>query len=186
MNKFLAVVFVFLILDLGLSSANEDESAVAAEEVSPRNARAVKELMDLEKQTAGTLAKINGKEASIISLLKEKQKESDPAKVSEIIKLLQVEHTEMKQLIKDYDRQLNVLKYRFPERGSSFERKYKRFSSKSLDQMEQAVGIEKHLNDSRNNVKRVYGVQKESEQKKNEDLEIKKKNSIIDPSVISK
>lgn len=186
MNKILAILLLFSIFDLGLASASEDEAAPTTEEVSPRSARAAKELMDLEKQAAGTLAKINGKEASIISLLKEKQKETDPAKVSEIIKLLQSEHTEMKQLIKDYDRQLNVLKYRFPEKGSSFERKYKRFSSKSLDQMEQAVGVEKYLNESRENIKRVYGVDKQSEQKRNEDLEVKKKNSIIDPSVISK
>lgn len=185
MNKFLSILFVFSILDLSLSSASEEEAAHAVDEA-PSNARAVKELMDLEKQAAGTQAKINGKEASIIALLKEKQKVSDPTKVAEIIKLLQVEHNEMKQLIKDYDRQLNVLKYRFPERGSSFARKYKRFSSKSLDQMEQAVGVEKYLNDSRNNVKRVYGVEKESEQKKKDDLEMKRKNSIIDPSIISK
>lgn len=185
MNNFLAIVFIFTLLDLGLANAEEAKTE-STEEQSPRSARAAKELMDLEKQAAGTLAKINGKEASVIALLKQKQKESDPAKVSEIIKLLQTEHTELKQLIKEYDNQLNVLKYRFPERGSSFDRKYKRFSSKSLDQMEQAVGVEKHLRDSHKNVKRVYGVEGESQQKINDDLQIKKKDSILEPSIISK
>ena len=116
----LSLIFVF-----NLSFAEESESTT---EEPPRNARAVKELMDLEKQAAGTFAKINGKEASIISLLKQKQTETDPVKIAEIIKILQTEHSEMKQLAKEYDAQLSVLKYRFPERGSSFDRKYKRFS----------------------------------------------------------
>lgn len=162
------------------------EEAEKSPEVPVESSRAAIELQALEKQVAATAAKVAGKEASVMSLIKQKKVETDPAKVAETIKLLQQEHNDLKQLIKEHDSQLTVLKYRFPERGSTYDRKYKRFSSKSLEQMEQAVGVEKHLLDSRKKVKKVYGIDIQNTEKKSESESINQKNSILNPTVISK
>ena len=160
------------------------EEAEKPTEAPAENSRAANELLVLEKKLVGTAGKVAGKEASVISLIKQKKTETDPAKVAETIKFLQQEHNELKKLIKEYDSQLTVLKYRFPERGSSYDRKYKRFSSKSLEQMEQSVGVEKHLYDSRIKVKKVYGVDTQDKDKKPQNGT--PQNSILNPTFISK
>ncbi len=175
-----------LVLILVTSFSVFAEEAEKPAEVPVESSRAANELMALEKQVAATAAKVAGKEASVMSLIKQKKVETDPEKVAETIKMLQQEHNDLKQLIKEHDQQLTVLKYRFPERGSTYDRKYKRFSSKSLEQMEQAVGVEKHLYDARKKVKKVYGVDTRSTGKKPESESKTQQNSILNPTVISK
>jgi hypothetical protein len=175
-----------LVLIFVTSFALFAEEAEKPAEAPVESSRAAIELMALEKQVAATAAKVAGKEASVMSLIKQKKAETDPAKVAETIKLLQQEHNDLKQLIKEHDQQLTVLKYRFPERGSTYDRKYKRFSSKSLEQMEQAVGVEKHLYDARKKVKKVYGVDTKNTGKQPESETKTQQNSILNPTVISK
>lgn len=173
---------VVLLTSLALFAEEAEKPA----EVPVESSRAANELLALEKQVAATAAKVAGKEASVMSLIKQKKAETDPAKVAETIKLLQQEHNDLKQLIKEHDSQLTVLKYRFPERGSTYDRKYKRFSSKSLEQMEQAVGVEKHLYDARKKVKKVYGTDVKKTGQKPQSEKKTQQNSIINPTVISK
>jgi len=175
-----------LILILFTSFALHAEEAEKPVEVPVESSRAANELLALEKQVAATGAKVTGKEASVLSLIEQKKVEADPAKVAEIIKLLQQEHNDLKQLIKEHDSKLTVLKYRFPERGSTFDRKYKRFSSKSLEQMEQAAGVEKQLHDARKKVKKVYGIDTRNTSQKPGSETKTQQNSITLPTVISK
>ncbi|MFN8846408.1 MAG: hypothetical protein ACK5V3_12930 [Bdellovibrionales bacterium] len=174
MNK---ILFALLTLVSTLSRGEEEKGPPAAE-LPSASSRAQQELIETEKQVSALTAKVNAKQASIDSLLKQKQIEKDPEKVTELIKLLQQEHRDWSSLIQEHNSKLNVLKYRFPERGASFERKYKRFNPRSLDQMEESVGIEKQLHLSREKVKKVYGV---SEQTKKPTSDLKKKTPQQDP-----
>ena len=157
MNK---QICIFFFLSAIMSFAEEVKEQPPAEGLSA-SSRALQELMETEKQVSALTAKVNAKQTAIDTLIKQKQNEKDPEKVAEIIKLLQQEHREWTGLIQEHNAKLNVLKYRFPERGSTFERKYKRFNPRSLDQMEESVGIEKQLHHSREKVKKVYGISDE-------------------------
>ena len=104
-----------------------------SQEAAAPTALANKELMDVEKQVGSLAAKIKAKEDSIASLLKQKSVEKDSEKLSEIVKLVQQEHRELEQVTRDYNTQLGILQYRFPERGLSKSRRYQRLNTKSLE-----------------------------------------------------
>lgn len=176
-----------LVMSLSVFASDEKHEEKKEETTLSESARAVKELMDIEKQVSTLAAKVNAKETAINGLLKQKQIEKDTEKVSEIIKLLQTEHREWSGLVQEYNSQLNVLKYRFPERGAMFDRKYKRFNAKTLDQMEQSAGIEKQLYQGREKVKRIYGVDKNSKQfKEDQKKDRPQSESLLKPTTISK
>lgn len=147
-----------------------------------------KELMELEKQISTTAAKITAKNSSVTELIKQKQHETNPEKLAETIKLLQQEHRELNALIKEHSTQVGILQYRYPERGISLQRKYKRFNAKSLEEMEKSLGLEGHLKRSRDKINRVYGVDT-SKPKTNVKTTTETKTdkeSILGPTTISK
>ncbi len=182
MNKWI----LLLSLWVGVIFTAKAESTASAPLT--QDQKTTKEIMELEKQVSALAAKINVKEASVNQLIAQKQTETDSAKVAEIIKLLQQEHRELQGLIKDHAAQLGVLKYRYPERGVAVQRKYKRFDSKSLEEMEKTIGLEGHLRQAREKVKKVYG-EETSSARKPATAESEKKTSesqILSPTVISK
>jgi hypothetical protein len=183
MNKFL-VCIIFISSSLSLA---EEVKEQPAPDVPTASSRAQQELIDTEKLVSTLTAKVNAKQTSIDALIKQKQQEKDPEKIAEIIKLLQQEHRDWTSLIQEHSSKLNVLKYRFPERGATFERKYKRFNPRSLDQMEESVGIEKQLHQSREKVKRIYGVSGDTKKTKTEsNKSIPEKDGLLKPKTISK
>lgn len=183
MNKWIIVAVIFL----SSVAFAQDKPEQPAQEAPTPSGRALQELMETEKQVSGLAAKVNGKQASIDTLIKQKQAERDPEKVAEIIKLLQQEHRDWSSLVQEYNSKLNVLKYRFPERGATFERKYKRFNPRSLDQMEQSVGVEKHLHQSRDKVNRVYGVEPQKRKPpQTEKVAPEQSDNLLKPKTISK
>jgi hypothetical protein len=182
MSKILfALITLFSILSL-----SEETKEPPAAEVPAASSRAQQELMETEKQVSTLTAKVNAKQAAIDTLLKQKQVEKDPEKITELIKLLQQEHRDWSALIQEHNSKLNVLKYRFPERGASFERKYKRFNPRSLDQMEESVGIEKQLHLSREKVKKIYGVSEENKKPNSEsNKKTPQQDQLLKPKTIS-
>lgn len=184
MTKIFLFSFIFQVLVVLVQAEDEKKEEVVTE-AAVGSSRSAQALLETEKLVATLAAKVNAKEISISGLIKQKQTERDPEKVAEIIKLLQQEHRDWSALVQEYNSQLNVLKYRFPERGSTLKRKYKRFNPRTLDQLEQSVGIEKQLHISREKVKRVYGVEKETI-KKPQDETNKKADDLLKPKTISK
>ncbi|MFN8792329.1 MAG: hypothetical protein ACK5Y2_12820 [Bdellovibrionales bacterium] len=183
-----SLVFLFVALLPWISVASEaaPEATENPAEASPQDQKSGKDLLELEKQIATISAKITAKEASIKDLLIQKQNEKDPEKLSEIIKLLQQEHRELSTLIREHSTQLGVLNYRYPEKGVTQQRKYKRFSSKSLEEMEKSLGLEGHLSRSREKVRKVYGVQSQKPPKGATPKPSADKDSLLNPSTISK
>lgn len=189
MNKFLAIILSLSLFSVVKAEEPQDEAKKEeAQEPATPEQKSTKELMELEKQISTTAAKITAKNSSVTELIRQKQSETDPEKLAQIIKLLQQEHRELNTLIREHSTQVGVLQYRYPERGVSKQRKYKRFNAKSLEEMEKSMGLEGHLKRSRDKINRVYGVDT-SKPKKNGPAKKESKadkESILAPTTISK
>lgn len=149
----------------GKEEAGAAEGKAEAEAPSA-DQKANKELADVEKQVASLAAKIKAKNESIEKLLTEKSTAADPEKSSELVKLVQQEHREVQELTREYNTQLGILQYRFPERGVTLGRRYQRLNTKSLEDMEKNLGLEANLKRSREKIKTVYGVKSKPTSKK--------------------
>ncbi len=185
-TKFRVVILFYLFLVTSTLAEEAKEGHEKKPEVAPTaESRNSKELLDLEKQVASLHAKIQAKTQSVETLLKQKNEEKDPQKLTEIVKLVQQEHRDLEQLTREHNIQLGVLRYRFPERGGTQGRRYQRLSTKSLEEIERTLGLDGHLEKSRKRIKTVYGV---SDTEKNRSHPSKKgeKDSVLRPGVISK
>ncbi len=181
------IVFLFVIN----AYANEEKAAPkegeAASNAAPSpDQKASKELMDLEKQVTGLAAKVKAKSDSVELLLKQKSVEKDPDKLMEIVKLVQQEHRELEQVTRDYNTQLGVLQYRYPERGLSKSRRYQRMNTKSLEDIEKTLGLDAHLKNSRERVKTVYGVKDSPKKDGTVKQDPKEEESLLQPATLSK
>lgn len=161
MNLILSLVFVLQVYANEGAEAPKSEgqgsAPAAGAEVTPDQI-AAKELADVEKQVSSLAAKIKAKNDSIEHLLTQKSVESNAEKLTEIVKFIQQEHRELEKLTNEYNTQLGVLQYRFPEKGLMLSRRYQRLNTKSLVEMEKTLGLDSHLKKSRDKVKMVYGV----------------------------
>ena len=188
MIKFLLIFLLALQVFAGEGEEGGGESGAAAPGSNTAEKKAGKELMDLEKQVAGLAAKIKAKSDSVELLLKQKTEEKDPEKLTEIVKLVQQEHRELQSLTKEYNTQLGVLQYRFPERGMTQTRRYQRMSTRSLEDMEKSLGLESHLKKSRDKVKKVYGIEDKpvkSEATKSKPID-ESEDGLLKPATLSK
>lgn len=184
------IKLIFCLLSFVNVQAQEGAQKEApAETAAPTSdQKAGKELAEVEKQVASLAAKIKAKNDSIESLLTQKSVEKDPEKIIEMVKLVQSEHREMEKLTIEYNAQLGILQYRFPERGVTQGRRYQRLNTKSLDEMEKTLGLEANLKRSREKVKTVYGIKEKPAAKK--EGSIKKDpnagESLLQPATLSK
>lgn len=190
----MTIKFFILLLFVLPTFANEEsgektKGKEGAAEVAPTSdQKAFKELSDVEKVVASLGAKIKAKNDSIESLLKQKSSESQPEKQIEIVKLVQAEHRELEKLTQEYNAQLGILQYRFPERGVKLGRRYQRLNTRSLDDMEKTLGLEAHLEKSRTKVRTVYGIKDKAPSKKDGDAKKQSpaEENLLKPSVLSK
>lgn len=103
--------------------------------------------VEIETKITELNAKIKSKQESILKLIEEKNHlpNNSPqltATVKEIVK----EHKELTGLVEEYEKKLTLLKYRFPERNAKARKPYERIEVKSIDEMEQSLGIDGKLN----------------------------------------
>ena len=114
--------------------------------------------VEIENKIAELSAKIKTKSGNLQGLIKQKQSlENDTPQVKELLKEIAKEHKELEITINEYERQKNVLKYRFPERGSQADRRYKKVESASLQELERVVGIDGKLNRNLDTMKTHFG-----------------------------
>jgi chromosome segregation ATPase len=111
-------------------------------------------------------AKIESKKESINKLLEEKEKLKDgSSELKEKIQQLVSEHKALEKMADDYASQINLLKYRYPERHAKRDRKYDRVEVKSIDEMEQALGVDGKLNRNMARMRNTYDVQPPKKEK---------------------
>lgn len=103
-------------------------------------------------------AKVHSAEAEIQKLITDKQQTNDVAKQSEIIRTMLASHHNLKNLLKEYDQQRSLLKYRYPEKMGTDKREYERIELRSIEDMEKQVTLGSSLKKTLKKVKSQYGV----------------------------
>lgn len=171
---------VFYVLILGTAPAFAEEKAETPLPVP----KTLEESYDkVAGRVSGIEAKIIAKEAIIQSLLSEKKTVTDPARLKEVVKSLNSEHSELVGLAKELDQQKNLLKYRYPDKDRQGKREYKRTEVQSLEDMEKrndlAISIDKTLARVRS---KYPGFSEETEKKKQE----KKLKDVAEPVILKK
>lgn len=100
--------------------------------------------------------KIGSQEKNLKDLIKAKQTEKNPHKLAELITELKKQHRELQESVEAYEKEINNLKYRFPEVGLKEKEKYRRVEVKSLDQMENEMTLEGQIKRTTAKVRAQY------------------------------
>lgn len=132
--------------------------AFAAEEA--KKSAELPEWVQVQSTIAALRGKINSQKTSIDGLIKAKQKEKDPKKLLEIVNTLTKEHKDHRKTIEEYNKEINLLKYRFPEVGLKGKEKYERMQLKSLEDMETEMTLEGQINKAVGKMRSQYGTEK--------------------------
>lgn len=127
-------------------TSSEGEAPEAAEK-NEDSKSTVGPWVEVEMKITELRAKIKSKEESILQLLGEKSKlpNNSPQLKATLQKIIK-EHQELRGLAADYQKNLSILRFRYPERNVKSGRHYERIEIRSIDQMETAMGIEGKLN----------------------------------------
>jgi hypothetical protein len=113
--------------------------------------------LEVENKIQEYYSKIKSKESIVKELLEEKDHlPNNSPQLQHVVKQVVVEHKEMRRLIEEYQKQVSILKYRFPERNAKNARSYERFEVKSIDEMEAAIGIDGKLTRNMKKLRRQY------------------------------
>lgn len=163
MVKFLSL-FVLLISFIQPVLAEEHEAPVAEEKEAP-TAEASTEIVTpvspwlvAENKVQELSARIKSKRGQIEDLLVAKQQaKDDSAEVKTIVDTLLKEHKELSQLVEEYEKNLNLLKYRFPERSAKNKREYKKIELQTLDDIENDMGVDGKLSRNLQRMRTHYG-----------------------------
>lgn len=171
--------------DGGGQGEKKEEGGQAAEPVK----ESVKPWVPIEAKIQELSSRIRSKKESLEKLLEEKNHlPANSPHVKETLKQILKEHAELKQAAEDYQKNVNQLNYRFPERNAKAKRSYDRIEVKSIDEMEQAMGVDGKLSRNVKKMRSQYHGDKQTEDTHNEkSLEPKKENkpkSIEDDSAI--
>jgi hypothetical protein len=100
---------------------------------------------------------VKAKEESIKSLMRQKATVTDGASVKALEKQIKREHNDLRDVMKQYEEARNKLIYRFPERFSKGERKYKRIEVKSVEEMEDQLSLESSMATTIKKAESKYG-----------------------------
>lgn len=150
-SLFLAAILAAALPAAGSGGGGEGGGAKKEE------AKALPEWVEIQSRLQTLRAKIAAKDRAVRDLIKEKEHAKDPRRSHEIVTNMTNEHRELREATEEYDRQLNLLRYRFPEKGLKEQQRYKRVDVKSLDELEKQVGMEARLKQVTGKVQRQYG-----------------------------
>ena len=138
-------------------SAQEKEAAPAAEtKVKEEKGPTHQEILNLQARLQGLKATIKSKSEQLKKLISEKQGLKDEKKSVEIFNSMKAEYKDLQVAIKEYDEQLSILNYRYPEKGLNKERKYERIEVKTLDQIESEFSLEGKVKKTMNLVRQQF------------------------------
>lgn len=115
----------------------------------------------LEAKITELSARVKSKEESLAKLLEEKNHlPANSPHVKPLLNQILKEHEELQKLAEDHKKNVNQLNYRFPERNAKANRTYDRIEVKSLEQMEQSLGLDGKLDRNMNKMRTQYGTSK--------------------------
>ncbi|MBX2987837.1 MAG: hypothetical protein KF802_08055 [Bdellovibrionaceae bacterium] len=193
MRSLLSCLPVILLLSLPMQSSRANEGGgEKKEEAKKEEAKSVPEWVELQSRLQTLKARIAGKEKTMQELIQAKQHAKDPAQLNQIVKDLKREHHEFQEMAEEYERSRNVLRYRYPEKGLKDGRTYERVNVRSLDDMENQVGLEGSLRRTIGKIRRQYADpdQPPAEVREKALSPARKKNeesrTVTEPSVMAK
>jgi len=190
---------VFLIIFAFSSSVFANDSAPAKEETAtaPEGQSSGEEKgkkndlppwTEIQNKISQIEAKMQQKRENLDKLISEKQKvQPNSPRVKEIIDLMISEHKELQSLAKEHEKTITILKFRFPERGAKADRKYEPTEIKTLEEMEQELGVDGRLTRNMKKLRSQYGVKSDKKQKTvvpSSDVEKKTEKSIEESGTI--
>lgn len=153
MNKL--ILFVFSIF-LTWNVLAEEKAAPAAAPAAP--VATLPPWIAIEAKIQELSSRIKSKEESMRKLLEEKNHLSENSPhVKETLKQILKEHGELKSMAEEYQKNVSMLNYRFPERNAKSGRSYDRIEVKSVSEMEQAMGMDGKLNRNLQKMRTQYG-----------------------------
>jgi hypothetical protein len=119
------------------------------------------EWVDVEMKINAIASKMQVRKENLAKLVEEKHKlPANSPKIKETVDEMVQTHKELESLTQDYNQQVTLYKYRFPERGAKEHRNYERTQVKPLDQMEKELSIDDRLHRNMKTIRSQYGVEK--------------------------
>jgi len=102
--------------------------------------------VEIESKIQEYSARIKSKQESLQKLLEEKNHlPNNSPQLRENLSEMLKEHAELKHLVEEYEKNVNLLYYRYPERHVKSTRKYDHIEVHSIDEMEKAMGVDGKL-----------------------------------------
>lgn len=149
----LIINFIFLCLlmasAVAFASGGGEEKPAAETSSAPEYNKKLSELTSLEN-------KVKESRAVIQDLIQHKNATSNREKKHEIVEQMIERHRQLIDEIKRYNEARHQLKYRFPEKDDSTERRYLPLKEQSLEQMEQEMGLDADLTRVKKMVDKKY------------------------------
>ncbi len=116
--------------------------------------------VELENKTQELQSKIRSKQGNINALIIQKnQLPENSSELKNVIKDIVKEHKELRKFAEDYDKNINLLKYRFPERNGKLGHNYDRIEVKSVDVMEESLGVDGKLSRNLKRMRKHFGTE---------------------------
>ena len=160
-------------------------------EAANNKAGGLPEWVQIQGRLATLRTRVEAKEKTVNELIEAKGREKDPSRQRELVKSLTQEHKELQTTIVEYEEVRNLLRYRFPEKGMTEDRSYQRIESRSLEQMENQVGIDGQISKTMSRMRGQYGEPAKDEPQRapaspGAEFLSEEKRRILEPVMVSK
>lgn len=100
---------------------------------------------------------IQKRDAVNSSIIQKQKLPANSPEIKVVVDQMVLDYKDMRKLKEEYEKKLIIFKYRFPEKSLKQERKYGTLEVKSLEQMEQELGIDGRLNRNTKKIRSQYG-----------------------------
>ena len=104
-----------------------------------------------------------------------KRSERNPEKLKFILRDISRSYDELRDVHDDYLENERIIRFRYPEKEDANKRQYTLYKLKTLDEIENDVGIDGHLDRVKRRMMKVYRPKLKSDEEENVDEQIAKK-----------
>lgn len=103
-------------------------------------------------------AKLAHGEEEIKKLIEHKQHTDNPEELREIVNQIASKHKELEEVSRDYEKERLHVRFQHPDRAETGERKYERFTLKSVKEIENEMGMDGRLDRIKSRVLSTFPV----------------------------
>lgn len=177
--KAIILIFLFMLGPVRFTLASEEAAAPAEESTeapaeggeeggaAPKRKKATKvstalqtpEWIDLEFKISTLSVKIQTMQENLNNLILQKKALPEKSeKLKEIVEQITATDKEIRSAIEEHSKAAAKLKYRYPVRGEHNRKKYERIQQESVEQLEEALGVDGKLNLLLVKMRKQFGV----------------------------